>query len=377
MLKTRSSIALTLGAVISITAATQGLTQEVGRTVILRDASAQDLYAAGGDVQLLAPVTGDAVAAGRSVVIAGDVSEDLIAAGRSVTVSGDIGDDLRIAGRRVTLAGKVAGHTVAAGRRVYLESDSEIDDFAWVAGGRVEIAGRIHGDLKAAGRRLTLSGHVDGNAELAGRRIRIDDGAVIKGNLTWRGREAPEISEGAIIEGEIIEGEPLRRGHRRRGGILRSLFIVVSMIVTTGILFSLFRPACEACATTVRTRPWATLLTGLAVLATTPVVAALLFATGIGALLGLIVVADYLLALLLAGVSGIAVIAQLGLRRFRPEQSATLWVVWGAITVVTVALGVLYVVRPVGILVSTIVMLLGLGAIGLYSWDAVRKLRTA
>jgi len=196
---------------------------------------------------------------------------------------------------------------------------------------------------------------------------------VIKGNLTWRGREAPEISDGAVIEGEIIEGEPMRHERHRRGGFLRSLFVVLSVIIATGVLFSLFRPACESCAATVRERPWATLVTGLAVLATTPLVAALLFATGIGALLGVILVAAYTFALLLAGVSGVSVLAQLGLRRFRPEQPATSVVSWGAIAIVAIALGVLYIVRPVGILVSMVVMLLGLGAIALHAWGALRK----
>jgi cytoskeletal protein CcmA (bactofilin family) len=362
---------LVLG-LVGLMLATDSWAQELGRTVIVRDAVANDLYVAGRHVEVLAPVAGDLVAAGSSVIVIGDVSEDVIAAGRSVTISGAVGDDVRLAGRSVTLAGNVGGHAVVLGRAVQLEENSRIADFAWIRGTWVEISGQVLGDLKVRGTVIVLNGQVDGDADLTARDIRIGDGAVIKGNLTWRARGRPQISDTAVIEGELIQGQSRRR--LGRGGWFRRLFIVLSVIVAAGLLYTVFRPWCDQCAATLQSRPWATPLTGLAVLATTPVAMGLLFVTGVGALLAVVLLLAYALALLLGALAGVVAIAKLGLSRFTQDSGARLWLAWSAIAIVAIVMGALYIVRPVGILVATLVMLIGLGALGL---DAYRSFRVS
>ena len=233
---------------------TDAWAQRFGRAEIIREASPDDLYAAGREVELLGPVNGDAVAAGGSVIIVGDVSEDVIAAGRRVTVSGAVGDDARLAGRSVTLAGSVGGHAVVAGRRVMIDEDSRIAGWANIRGTRVVIDGQIGDDLSVRGTVIQLNGQVDGNADLTARFIQIGDDAVIKGDLTWRAQRA-SISESAVIEGEVIEGESRRRRGR---GVFRALFAVIAVIVAAGVLYSVFRPWCDQCAATLKSRPWAT-----------------------------------------------------------------------------------------------------------------------
>jgi cytoskeletal protein CcmA (bactofilin family) len=358
---------------VALMLATDSWAQAFGRTVIVQDSVAKDFYAAGRDVEVLAPVAGDLVAAGGTVIVTGDVTEDVIAAGRRVTVSGAVGDDVRLAGRSVTLAGQVGGHAVVAGRGVRLEENSRIGDFAWIRGTWVMISGQIGGDLKARGTVIILNGQIDGDADLTARDIRIGDAAVIKGNLTWRARGGPQISDTAVIEGEVIQGESTRR--RGRGGWLRRVFIVLSVIVAAGVLYTVFRPWCDQCAVTLQSRPWATPLTGLAVLATVPVAIGLLFMTGVGALLALVLLLAYALALLLGALSGVVVIAKLMLSRFTKDSPASLWLTWSAIAIVAIVTGAFYVVRPVGIVVATLVMLMGLGALGLDAYHSFRVSR--
>jgi cytoskeletal protein CcmA (bactofilin family) len=347
--------------------------QRFGRTEIIREASPDDLYVAGREVELLAPVSGDAVVAGGSVIIVGDVSEDVIAAGRRVTVSGAVGDDARLAGRSVTLAGSVAGHAVIAGRRVSIDEGSRIAGWAWIRGTRVVIDGQVGGDLRVRGSVIELNGQVDGNADLTARFIRIGDDAIINGDLTWRAQRA-NISDSAVIEGEVIEGESRRRRGRGRG-VFRTLFAVIAVIVAAGVLYSVFRPWCDECAATLKSRPWATLLTGLAVVAATPLAVGLLFATGIGALLAVVLLLAYVLALLLGSLSGVVALARLGLSRFRADAPAKLWLAWSAIAIVSIVVGAAYVVRPLGMVVGTLVMLLGLGTLALNAYSSFRVSR--
>lgn len=349
-----------------------GAAQQVGKTVIVREAQTRDFYAAGREVEVRAPVEGDVVVAGRNVTISGSVSEDVVAAGQRVTVSGAVADDVRLAGRSVSVAGEVAGHAALAGAEVRIEPGSRIGDWAWLAGGRVYVAGRVGGNLKAAGGTLELTGEVDGDVELVGSRIEIGEGAVIGGNLTWRSKREPVIRDGATIGGEVIAGPPLPERPRRGGGFAFRLFTVISVIAAAGLLYTLFRPQCAAVAATLGTRPWASLVTGLVVLATTPVALVLVFATGVGWLLGLILGLGYGLALLLGSLLGLVAIAQLGAARLSRAPVPGPVAVWLAITIVATVMGLLYGVRPLGALAGTLVMLSGLGALSLAAYGRYR-----
>ena len=360
-------LAITIGALVWTG---QSLAQEVGESVIVREAT-DDLYAAGGEVEVLAPVNGDAVLAGGTVSVSGEVRDDLIAAGGNVNLTGSVGDDARLAGGSVDVTGSVAGHAVMAGGEVQIGEGGRIGEFAWLSGGEVTMAGSIGGDLKAMAGSIELRGQVDGDAELAGEEIQIADGAVVNGDLVWRSNTEPEISEGAVIKGEVRQGEALPEfGHEP--GLLGSLFIMLSLIVAAGVLYTLMRPACEACVAAFQAQPWVVLLTGLAVFAATPVVIVLLFVTGIGWLLALVLMATYGLALLLGGLSGLIVVARLGLGRVTSDPAPSLGKTWLAIAVVALVLSLLYVVPPIGILAGTLLLFLGLGVVAREAYSRVR-----
>jgi len=348
----------------------QSLAQKVGESVVVREAT-DDLYAAGGEVEVLATVNGDAVLAGGTVSVAGEVRDDLIAAGGRVNFSGKVGDDARLAGGSVNVTGSVSGHAVMSGGEVHIGAGSRIGEFAWLAGGQVVMAGSIGGDLKAMAGSVELRGQVNGDAELAGEEIQIADGAVINGDLIWRSNSEPEISEGAVIKGEIRQGEPLPE-FRREPGFLARLFMMLSLIVAAGVLYTLMRPACEACVSVFQAQPWAALLTGLAVFAVTPVAIVLLFVTGIGWLLALVLMAAYGLALLLGGLAGVVVVARQGLARVSPDPAPSLGKTWLAITVAAFVLSLLYVIPPIGMLAATLVLFLGLGTVAREAYARVR-----
>lgn len=348
----------------------QSLAQQVGESVVVREAT-DDLYAAGGEVEVLAQVNGDAVLAGGTVSAAGEVRDDLIAAGGKVNVSGDVGDDARLAGGSVNVTGSVAGHAVMSGGEVHIGAGSRIGEWAWLSGGQVTMAGSIGGDLKAMAGSVELRGQVAGDAELAGEEIRVADGAVVNGNLIWRSNSEPEISEGAVIKGELRQGEPLPE-FGREPGVLGRLFMMLSVIVAAGVLYTFMRPACEACVAVFRAQPWLALLTGLAVFAVTPVAIALLFVTGIGWLLALVLMAAYGLALMLGGLAGVVVVARRGLALVSPDPAPSLGKAWLAIAVAAFVLSLLYLIPPIGMLAATLVMFLGLGTLAREAYARVR-----
>jgi len=344
--------------------------QQVGERVVINETVTSDLYVAGQEVEIRADVRGDAVVGGRDILIAATVAEDVLAAGSDITLEASVGDDARLAGRTIVISNVVKGHVVAAGAEIRLDSNSNIADWAWLAGAEVRIDGDVGGGVKIAARDIKISGRINGNAELAGDTVRIADGAIINGDLICRCERDPDIADGAVVAGNVVMKAPVEGDEP--GGWPQTLFILLALIFAAGVLYALFRRQCDACADLLIARPGASLVTGLVIFATTPVIAMLLFATGIGALLGGVIVLSYALLLLLGALTGIILIARAGLTRFGRGGDVSLWFAWSAIAIVTIAIRIFYVVPAVGTPIATAVMLLGIGALSLRAWGLLR-----
>ena len=346
--------------------------QEVDESVLVSENVADDFYAAGNQVIIEADIDGDAVLAGGTVIVTGAVSEDLIVAGGTVTVTGDIGDDLRAAGGTVTVTSNVGDHAVISGGTVEIEEGATINGWAWLAGGSVDMEGWITGDLRIAAGEIELSGRVDGDVELAGGEIEIEEGAVINGNLTWRSNEEPEIDQDVVITGEIIEGEPWPE-YEQDSGFFDGLFGLLSLIFSAGLFYTVFRTRLDRCFASFQATPGRSLLVGLAVFAITPLIALLFFVTAVGWLLGMLVAAAYALALIAGGLTGITLTARWGLERFRQMPDPSLGSVWLAIAALAVVISLLYIIPPLGALVGTAILLLGLGTVADEVYREVRE----
>jgi cytoskeletal protein CcmA (bactofilin family) len=347
--------------------------QEAAESVLVRENIGEDFYAAGNKVVLEGDVSGDAVLAGGTVLVTGAVSEDVIAAGGTVTILGDVGDDLRLAGGQVTLAASVADHAVISGGEVEVGENATINSWAWLAGGEVEMNGWVTGDLKIAAGEAEIGGRVDGNVEIAAREIEIEDGAVINGDLIWRGEEEPEIADGAEITGEVIEGEPIEGLDFERGDDGSGLFGLLSMIFCAGLFYTVFSTRLDRLFSDFVSQPGRNLLLGLGVMVITPVLAALFFATAIGWLLGLLVFAGYGLIVITGALSGISLTARWGLDRFRQMPDPSLGMVWLAIAALAVVISILYWLPLLGGVAATAILLLGVGTVAGELYREVRE----
>lgn len=342
--------------------------QWAGETVALRAPVDHDVYAAGGEVSVTTRLGGDIAAAGQQVVIDGEVIGDVMAAGETVRLRGQFRDDVRVAGREVIVAGQVADHLVAAGASVTLAPEAVIGQWAWMAGGRVDVAGRIAGPVRIAAGSARIRGEVGGDLEVVGDDIVLVRGAHVGGDLVWQGSQAPRIETGARVDGQIIERPlsgmaPGAPGAPQRGGWVAAGAVIVAAIV----LYLLFPGVAARSAATFRSAPWKTLGLGLAILAATPLVMGVLFATVVGALLALGLLAAYLLALLLGFLLGVYCLADLGLRSVkRDDAGKPLRALALALAVLLLAL--VQLVPIAGGLLALLVLLYGLGALNLAAY---------
>jgi len=341
--------------------------QEAGEFIVKRGLIKEDIYLAGGTVDVLATVEGDVVAAGGFVTVAEEVRGDAMIAGGNVVLRGVVHDDVRTAGGNVTLSGKVGDDALVAGGNIVIAPSATIGGRTWLAGGRMDIAGHMGRELSAAGGQIVVAGEVMGDATLIGDSIEIRPTAVIHGSLRYVSNKEAIIDPAAKIAGGIVRLPGKAPSHAPPAGV--GIGIVVSLAVTGVVLLLLFPVAAPAAARNVGT-PWKSLGLGLAVLAATPLLIAVLFATVIGIWLAFMLLAIYLVALLLGYLVGALWIADWGIAKARRDQPVTTG--WRMLTLVValIVLGVLGLIPVLGCLIAIVVLLAGLGALALHIWGA-------
>ena len=213
-----------------------------------------DIYIAGGSVDVSGDVIGDGLVVGGDVSVRGNISQDITTAGGSVDVIGVIGDDVRVAGGDVSISSRIGDDLVAAGGLVKVLSDSTIAGDAVIAAGSIIMSGTVSGDLKVVGEELYLNGPVNGDVIIRyAKDITFGDDAIIAGSLTYASDEELTIPEGLTIGGEITRTEsPFNKFEKKdakkfMGFLVFGKFII--MLVTALLAVLVFKKILSSCRT--------------------------------------------------------------------------------------------------------------------------------
>ena len=355
---------LLLPALLLLFPASALLAQDIGESVTRRGTVQEDIYLAGGNVNVAATAEADVVAAGGNVTVGDDIKGDALLAGGSVTIHGRVHDDVRAAGGTVTVDADVGDDALVAGGNVMLAPTSHIGGRAWLAGGNLDIGGRIGKELKATGGHIAIGGEVMGDATLAGEDIEIRPGAVIHGNLRYVSPGPAVIDKAAKIDGTITHlPAPKHEYGEMHAGV--RIGMILSLMVTGVVLLLLFPRFAAATTGRIAQSPWKSLGLGLAVLTATPLVILLLLASFIGTWLGFILLALYLIALLVGFLGGALCTGETALGRLRPQAETTRGWRVAALVITLAVVGVLGVVPVLGGLVTFGMLLFGLGGLSL------------
>lgn len=346
--------------------------QEAADSIVKQGRITEDLYLAGGTIDVLADVDGDVIAAGGQINIDQTVSGDILVAGGNVAIRARIGDDVRAMGGNITVSGAVGDEAIIAGGNVLISPTATVGGRALLGGGTVRVEGKVGKGIKAAANRVVIDGDVTGDVELFAETVEIGPRAMIRGNLIYRSRENAQIASAAKITGAVTrERFDMEDRMHERSRVFRpiaTLALYITLMVTGIVLYLLFPIATVGAARTVNTSPWRSLGLGFAVLAATPLVVLLLFISFVGIWLGLLALALYLALWLLGFLTGVLTVGEWGLRFIGRAQTATKG--WRVLSVVA-ALLVLWVVRLVPVLGGIAVfalLIFGLGALTLYFW---------
>lgn len=336
-----------------------------------------DYFAFGPHVEISGTVHGDVYAAGAEVLVGGVVDGDLIVAGGEVRVSGEVTQDVRIAGGTVTLSGKIHRNATIGGGAVHLTDSSDIEGSAVMGAGNLLLGGSIDGVVRIGAGNVTLLKTIGGDLAVAAAALRLTSRASVGKNVRYWGDSDPSIDEGARVLGtvtrhlipEVIKGEEIRRGVAG----LKCFAGMVSFASTLllGLLLLRIYPVFTANAvTTIQERPWITLGVGGAVLVGTPPLAFLCMATVLGIPIGLMLGVMYLVTVYLGRVFVILWLGQRLLRWVSGSSSVARAFVTGL-----VAYFVLSLVPLVGVLLTLVTIVTGLGAILITKKELVVRMR--
>jgi hypothetical protein len=258
------------------------------------------LHTAGRTVHLQDEVAGDVAAAGAEVTIDGPVNGYVMSAGRSVTLDGRVGNDVWAAGETVTVDSPVGNNAMLAGRTVNLGRNAVIGHDARLAGNTVTAEGRVERNLDIGADTARIGADIGGTVNARADRVSVLPGAVIRGDLVVRANQPPEISPQAQVMGQV-RFEDVSRS-QWLAWPRQWLFFFLGLLLL-GLAALAFAPAWPVrVAGTMRTRAWASILSGVFMLVVIPVAVASLAVTLIGIPLALVMLAFYIATLLLAGV---------------------------------------------------------------------------
>lgn len=358
-----------------------------------------DLYVAGGAVQVNKDIDGDLLVAGGDVVVKGNVKQDVQAAGGTVTIEGKVSDDVRAAGGDVFVRGIVNGDVIVTGGRVRIERSAVIAGDTVIMGGDAVVDGIVRGKLTMRSGRVRIGGSVGGDADVRADAIALDgkiagssvfvsqtvtagSDARIGGNLRyWLPRGEKDFS--SLVKGKASYDPSLRKTPVRvdkatvMGAITLAIIAMIGLSLLSSAFFILLvtmvtKTFFKDTAKRARKMPWTCLWHGLVTIIVIPVVGILLLISVIGIPLGLLTFMAYgFMLFFLKPLTAIVAARWLEVHYQRN---------WGKWMAFIVSVGCFLVIKLLGLvpflgwIIVTVAALIALGAITVTKWEKFKKI---
>lgn len=334
-----------------------------------------DMFMAGGTLNVYQPVTGDLIVVGGTIDVDAPVAGDALALGGNVRLGEGVGQSVYSAAGQLTVGGKVGRNLRVVGGQVKLGPKSEIVGNVSAAGGQLQLLGSVQGNVQMTGGRVLINGPVAGDVFAAGGRVALGPNAHIAGKLRYRSSEDLEQDAAAQVDGgtEKLAAPPRTdkdhrgaedfRQARHAGTAIVGGVWLLGLIALAAVLLAALPNFSSAVASSLFERPGLSLLLGFVVLVCVPAAIVILFIAVIGVPLGLFALALYPALLLVAYVGAGIAIGDWMLRRWRPEAAAKPLMRVVAAAGALIALYLLGWIPVLGPLVGLLALLAGLGAL--------------
>jgi len=335
-----------------------------------------DLYMADETVKVEGKVQGDLVAFGNNLAITNKVDKDLLAAAQTLNLKGVVGDTARLAGGTVTIEGECFGDLLVAGGVVEITPKAKIHGDLIAAGSTVNLNGDVQGKTKIYGGKVSLNGRLSGPVEVKTNSLEIGSNAYIQGNLNYQAPQEAKIDSQAKILGKKeykATTETEKRKHKLPLFSLWGIMKLLATIVFALILVYLFPQKSKRILELSKIKFWSSLGIGFLVLFATPIVALILFMTGIGFLFGLMMILVYILLVVLACVYAGVILGAGLLKWIRKKKEYKIG--WPDVVIGVILLNLIKIIPILGGIFAFILVILVLGSLVNFDCEILKNLK--
>ena len=262
----------------------------------------------GNDITVNSDVVGNIFAFGQKIHINGNVDGDIIGAAQSIVINGNVNGNVRIASQSIEINGRIERSVSIVGQDIALSENSFVGRNALFAGEIINIAGNVVGSVNVIAETLNISGKVSDNVNFYSNSASKDDNgliltstAVISGNINYNAfGDIKGVSQVNVL-GSIDKNLPeVEKKVEMKGGILPEVIFLLLALLTCLMIVLVGGKKVKDVEKIMMESIWKSFGIGFAVLVCTPVLAVLFFVTGLGGLIGTILIIIWILMLLLA-----------------------------------------------------------------------------
>jgi cytoskeletal protein CcmA (bactofilin family) len=264
--------------------------------------------------------------------------------------------------------------TSAAGD-LTVASGASIGGRAWMSGRTIRLEGTLEQEAHIAGDHVLIGGNVHGPLHVVAQRLELLPTAHVFGTLSYEGPAAATVAPGAVLDHTIHYTHiPARTARDARWPRAATSVLFGFHVFFGGLVLLLLIPrfAGEA-ARTLATATTQSLIAGLSLVVTVPIAALLLMISAIGFPVGVVLIATYGAALFVGVITTAIFVGNAEATLLRVTPAATrgrplLLLLAGVVT-----LAVLRAMPLVGIFVVPTSVVVGLGAVGVWTYGLYRR----
>ncbi len=303
-----------------------------------------DFYTAASILNISGEITGDLAAVAGKNTLNGTVAKDALLAGGNVDVHGAIGDDLRIIAGDVVIAEPVTGDVFVIGGTVKVLSTASIGGDLLVYGGEAEVSGSVGGNIVGNVSSLRIDAPVAGNVDVTTDSLTLGDRADIAGTVRYVSAALLTRAQNAKVGGDITRSDQVAKDTSTTA---KSILIPVLMLLfSTLVWYLIARRFLIKIIDRALVRGIRPIATGFVAFFAMPVVSIILIMSVLGGFVGVAGLVAYVFAVLLALVSGTAVLGHFIMTHIKKSEQT--------LSPITLGVGV------VATLVAAFIPLLGL-----------------
>jgi len=290
--------------------------------------------------------------------------------------------NLYLTGGAPVIAGSVQGDLIAAGGTVVVTGT--VDEDAFIMAGNTNVSGKVAGDLRVFGGSVFIDGTVNGEVVVTGGDVRVGPNAVVQGDFLASGGSVTINPQAKIFGKKTIQADSEGEDGKWKKGLekfLQVAFLIGQLMTIIGLLligmtlFGIFPNIVNRVVQQglQKGQFWKNIGLGIVIMVATPLSALLCFMSGIGVMMGLILMFVFVLGILMSMVFSGYIFGGLVYKLVKKPKKLQMG--WGIVIAGIAVLHLISLIPFIGFLFVLVFMLLSWGSLVRVQWALAKGIK--